>query len=82
LGVEFFEVEITIEKSKICKWLGIDHIPAQSIQAGGKMLHSEIYGYINCILNKGKLPWQWKEFIIVPIYKNGNKTVIIIKEYH
>jgi hypothetical protein len=25
---------------------------------------------------------QQKEYVIVPIYENGNKTVVIIKEYY
>jgi hypothetical protein len=27
------------------------------------------------------LPEQWKASIIVPIYKKGDKTVVIIEEY-
>jgi hypothetical protein len=37
-------------------------------------LHSEIHELINSIWNKEQLPQEWKESIIVPIYKNGGKT--------
>jgi hypothetical protein len=37
-------------------------------------LHSEIHKLINSIWNKEELPEHWKESIIVPIYKKGNRT--------
>jgi hypothetical protein len=36
-------------------------------------LRSEIHKLINCIWNKEELPEQWKESIIVPSYKKGDK---------
>jgi hypothetical protein len=68
------EVEIAIEKLKRYKSPGIDQIPAQLIQAGGNTLCSEIHKIINCIWNKEELPEQWKESIIVLIYRKGDKT--------
>jgi hypothetical protein len=38
------------------------------------MLLSAIHKHINSIWNKEQLPDQWKESIIVPIYKKGDKT--------
>jgi hypothetical protein len=68
------EVEIAIEKLKRYKSPGIDQIPAELIQARWNTLRSEIHKLINCIWNKEELPEQWKESIIVPIYKKGDKT--------
>jgi hypothetical protein len=48
--------------------------PAEVIQAVGETLRSEIYKLITSIWNKEELPDQWKESIIVPIHKKGNKT--------
>jgi hypothetical protein len=53
---------------------GTDQIPAELIQAGGNALRSEIHKLINCIWNKEELPEHWKESIIVPIYKKGDRT--------
>jgi hypothetical protein len=53
---------------------GSDQIPAELIQAGGEILRSKIHKLINYIWNKEELPDQWKEFIIVPVYKKGDKT--------
>jgi hypothetical protein len=68
------EVEIAIGKLKSYKSPGTDQIPAELIKAGDEMLYSEIQRLICCIWNKEELPQQWKEFIIVPTYKKGDKT--------
>jgi hypothetical protein len=68
-----FEVETAIEKLKRYKSPGIDQIPTKLIQAGGNTSRSEIHKLINCIWNKEEFPEQWKESIIVPIYKKGDK---------
>jgi hypothetical protein len=61
---------MAIEKLKRHK----DQIPAELIKAGGRTIRSEIHKLINSIWNKKELPEQWKESIIVPIYKKGDKT--------
>jgi hypothetical protein len=38
------------------------------------MVRSEILKLINSIWNKEELPEQWKESVIVPIYKKDDKT--------
>jgi hypothetical protein len=74
--------EISIEKLKD-KSPGIDQIPAELIQAGGNILRSEIHKLVNSVWNKKELPQQWKEYILVPIYKRVNRTeLVIIEDYH
>jgi hypothetical protein len=68
------KVETAIGKLKSYKSPGTDQIPVELIKAGGETLYSEIYRLICCIWNKEELPQQWKESIIVPIYKKGDKT--------
>jgi hypothetical protein len=68
------EVEIAIAKFKKYKSPGSDQIQAELIQAGGKILLSEIHKLINSVWNKEELPDQWKESINVPIHKKGDKT--------
>jgi hypothetical protein len=53
---------------------GTNQILAELIKAGGETLGSEIHRLICSIWNKEELPQQWKESIIVPIYKNGDNT--------
>jgi hypothetical protein len=56
------------------KSLGCDDIPAEPIQGGGKTLVFVIHRLINSNWNKEELPDQWKESIIVPVHKKGDKT--------
>jgi hypothetical protein len=67
------EVEIAIEKLKSYKSPDINQIPVELIKAGGETLCSEIHKPICSIRNK-ELPQQWKESIIIPIHKKGDKT--------
>jgi hypothetical protein len=53
---------------------GSVEIPVELIQAGGKIFLSAIHKLINSVWNKEELPDQWKESIIVPIHKKGDKT--------
>jgi len=62
------------EKLKSYKSPGIDQIPAELIKVGGRTIRPEIHKLTISILNKEKLPEEWKESIIVPIYKKGDKT--------
>jgi len=68
------EFELAIIKLKSHKSLGINQIPAELIKAGGKTIRSEIHKLIISIWNKEELPEEWKESIMVPVYKKGNKT--------
>jgi len=68
-----FEVELAIEKLKSHKSPGINQIPAELIKAGGSTMCGEIHKHIS-IWDKEELPEEWKESIIVPMYRKGDKT--------
>jgi len=68
------EVELAIDKLKSHKSPGIDQIQGELIKAGGRTIYLEIQKLIICIWKKEKLPEEWKETIIVPIHKKGDKT--------
>jgi len=68
------EVELAIDKLKSHKSPGIDQIPAELIKAGCRTICLEIHKLITSIWKKEKLPEEWKESIIVPIHKKGDKT--------
>jgi hypothetical protein len=53
-----FEVEIAIAKVGRYKSPGVDQIPAELIQAGGKILRSKIHKLIKSIRNTEELPDQ------------------------
>ena len=68
------EIELAIEKLKSHKSSGIDQIPAELIKAGGSTIRCAIHKLIIAIWNKEELPGEWKELIIVPVHKKGDKT--------
>jgi hypothetical protein len=77
------EIEMTIEKLKRHKSPGTDQIPAELIKVRGRTIRSEIHKLINCVWNKEELSEDWKESIIVPVYKKGlRETVVIIQACH
>jgi hypothetical protein len=53
---------------------GVDQIPAELIQAAGGTLLSGFHKLIKLIWNKEEFLHQWKESIVVPIHKKGDKT--------
>jgi hypothetical protein len=44
------------------------------VKARGRIIRPEIHKLIISIWNKEELPEKWKESVIVPIYKKGDKT--------
>jgi hypothetical protein len=68
------EDEIAIAKLKKYKSPGSDEILAELIEAGGKILLSEIHKLINSVWNKEELPDQWTWSNIVSVHKKGDKT--------
>jgi hypothetical protein len=73
-GPSRLEVEIAITKLKKYKSPSSDQIPAELIQAVSEMLLSAIHKLLNSVSNKEELPDHWKESIIVPVHKKGDKT--------
>jgi len=69
-----FEFELAVEKLKRHKSQGVDKIPAELIKAWGRTIPSEIHKLIYSLWNKEELAEEWKESIIVPTYKKGDKT--------
>jgi hypothetical protein len=68
------KVELAIEKLKSHKSPGIVEIPAELIKAGSRAIRCVIHKLIIDFWNKEELPKEWKESIIVPIHKKGDKT--------
>ena len=68
-----YEDELANEKLKSHKSPGICGIPAEPIKARGRTIRSEINKLINSIWNKEELPEEWKESVVLPICKKGDK---------
>ena len=68
------EFELAIDKLKSHKSPAIDQIPAELIKTGGRTICLQIRKLVTSIWKKEKLTEEWKESIIVPIHKKGEKT--------
>jgi hypothetical protein len=68
------EDEIANGKMKKYQLPCSDEIPTDLIQAEGELLLFAIHKLINFVWNKEGLSDKWKESIIVPAHKKGDKT--------
>ena len=68
-----FKFEMATENLKRDKSQDNDQIPTELIKAGVRKIRSEIQKLINSIWNTEELPEEWKESIIIPIYKKGDE---------
>ena len=50
------------------KSLGFDQMPAELIKVGGRTMGLEIHKLITSVWKKEKLPEEWKESIVIPIF--------------
>jgi hypothetical protein len=73
-GPSHLDVENAIVKLKRYKSPFSIGIPSELIQAGSEILLSAIHKFINSAWNNEELPDQWKESLIVPVHKKGDKT--------
>ena len=77
-----FEVDLGIVKLKSHTSPGIDQILTELFKAGGRTIRSEFHKRITSIWNKEELPEERKESIIVPMYKKGDKKILLKEAYH
>jgi len=71
--LSYNEVCSIINKQKSNKAGGTDNIIPQLTKQGGRTLKQRIYKLILIIWEKEQLPNQWKEGIICPLYKKGDR---------
>ena len=67
------EVETAINELKIGKSPGLDQIYSEYLKAGGEPLIKALLHLFNQILTTGKVPKQFKEALIVVIYKKNSR---------
>jgi hypothetical protein len=67
------EICSMINKLQPNKAAGTDNIPAELIKYGGRTLKQKIHNLILNIWKNERLPVQWNEGIICPIYKKCDR---------
>lgn len=71
--IVFDDIFPIINKLKRRKAPGPDQITYEHIIFGGNRLTSCIIKLFNSIISQGKIPSAWKQGLIVPLYKGGDK---------
>jgi hypothetical protein len=69
-----FEAEIAVANFKKYKSPGINQISAELIQSEGEILRSDIHKLVNSLWNNEEISKRWKESLIAPSDKQGDKT--------
>jgi hypothetical protein len=54
---------------------GIDNIPMELREYGGKALYIRLVRLFNDIWAQGKIPSDWKTSLLIPIGKKGDKSI-------
>ena len=64
------EVQDALNKMKPGKAVGPDNIPAEVWKSLGKFGVKLLKNWFNSIIAEGRIPEEWRESMLVPIYKN------------
>ena len=67
------EVEEAVRRLKLGRACGVDEIPAELWKHGGDVVIEALYNLITKIWEAEDLPDQWREALIVPIFKKGDR---------
>lgn len=68
------EVEKAIKMLKNNKAPGIDGLPAELIKQGGERMLTELHNLITNIWRRECIPDEWRESIITPVFKKGDRS--------
>ena len=66
------EVEAAVQSSKKGKSAGVDKIPAELVQAGGKDEITAFTTICNIIWQTGEWPTPWTQSLVITLPKRGN----------
>jgi hypothetical protein len=79
----YFEVEIAIAKLKRYKTPGSEQIPAELVQAGGKILRSKIHKLITIFGIRGNCLIRGRSILLCQFTKMAVKLIVVyIVGYH
>ena len=67
------DVEKAVRSLRNNKVPGMNGIQSELIKYGGYRLLNRIYELVRQILEEERIPAEWKETIIVPIHKRGDR---------
>lgn len=68
------EIDRTIDNLKNWKAPGSDNVQAEVIKYGGKGIRDFLFKVCQKTWQEKQMPGSWKEAIIIPLNKKGDKT--------
>lgn len=68
------EIDSAISNLKRRKSPGIDGIPPEALIYGGDALIDRLHKLLILIWNSESVPQDWKDSVVVPVYKKGSRT--------
>ena len=71
--ISLAEVEAAVRRLKSRKASGVDEIPAELWKHGGEEVCEVLHSLISKVWETEELPDQWKEALIVPLFKKGDR---------
>ena len=70
-------LKLIIKKLKAKKSSGLDGLTQEQLKAGSLSLVEPLQNIFNHSISIGEFPSVWKEAIITPIHKKGDKSELI-----
>lgn len=67
------EIGNAVVRMKLEKAVGIDSIPMEAWRYGGNVIKNGLIEVIRKIWKTGNIPEEWKQSIVVPLYKRGDR---------
>ena len=67
------EVKASVDRLKKRKACGADDIPSELWKCGGDVVCEALHRLITKVWDSERLPDQWKEALIVPVFKKGDR---------
>ena len=75
------EVSDAIRQLKLKKAAGPDKVQNEHLKYGGATVVRFLCVLFNNVVGKGQIPSSWKQGLLVPIYKGGNKKRTLPESY-
>ena len=69
------EVKACVSRLKNGKACGKDGIFAEMLKYGGDSLHDRLYEIIQCIWKNEVVPKVWRDSVVIPLFKKGDRRV-------
>ena len=70
------ETQLMIDKLKSHKAAGVDEITAEVLKMGGDSVVAWLHEIIVDVWESGKAPPEWKQALIVPLFKSGDAALL------